>query len=97
MGSTQPRVLITNAAIGDVRYCVFTPLNEEGREDLWWACPQQVFDEGVAFALGHEVWVMEWGNNADYVCTGLVAAGALQDDPEGDPPPTPSEADDQPV
>ena len=93
----QPRVLInTNAAIGDVRYWVFSPRNEEGREDLWWAAAE-VFEEGTAFVLGDEFWVMEWGNHADYVCTGLVGTGALYD-PDCDLPPTPSAdaTDDQP-
>ena len=83
----------------DASYCPQKPGNsKEARGVLWWILtePHQLLEEGVAFARGHEVWVMEWGNNADYVCTGLVADGALHDDPEGDLPPTPSEADDPP-
>ena len=55
-------------ADGDARYWVFTPLDEEARGVLWWVVQgQPLLEEGVAFADGQDVWVLEEGNHADYV------------------------------
>jgi hypothetical protein len=67
MGSTEPRIVMRINAGGDGNYSVFTPHDAEAREML---C-----DEGVAFADGDAVWVLEPGNHADYVLTQLVMTG----------------------
>jgi hypothetical protein len=76
MRSTESRVLMKVAG-GDVSCSVFTPLDEEARGVLWWILtePHQLLEEGVAFADGDAVWVVEAGNNADYVYQSLLTAG----------------------
>ena len=85
MRSTESRVL-TRVVGRDVRYSVFTPLDEEAREVLWWIVgePHDLFEEGVAFAEGHAVWVREEGNNADYVYQALLNAGIEMCWPSGE-------------
>ena len=84
MQSTEPRVLM-EVADGDVRYVVFTPLDEEAREVLSWVVQgQPLLEGGVAFADGQAVWVLEEGNHADYVYQSLLCTGIEMCWPSGE-------------
>ena len=67
MQSTESRILM-KVADGDARYWVFTPLDERREEFCGGSFQgQPLLEEGVAFADGQDVWVLEEGNHADYV------------------------------
>ena len=86
MQSTEPRVLM-EVADGDVRYVVFTPLDEEARGVLSWVIqdpPPSLFEERVAFADGQAFWVLEEGNHADYVYQSLLCTGIEMCWPSGE-------------